>query len=191
MSTIQELADLAVKAADIQHNLDDAIASSTNAEIAAIEAVIAKVKPALKSIAGRMKIHYHSWWVGNTHTDEEVEYYSVKGVKLVNGHEYHKDSTGNSGDVVGTNVYLLVDGSLAKFEYSGHWSYWQGSSDEWEAEVTGISIEEYVRDWGGKLEDVVSILEEKFKGVIKGKAPEKTKTNLERAKKLNAIKELL
>jgi hypothetical protein len=191
MSTIQELADLAVKAAEIQHNLDEAISFSTNAEIAAITAVIEKVRPALRSIAGRMKVSYHSWWVGNTHTDNEVEYYHTKGVRLVDGHTYQKDSTGNSGSVEGTNVYLLVDGSFAKFEYSGYWSSWQGSSDKWEAEVTEISIEEYVRNWGGKLEDVVRILEEKFKGVIEGKAPEKTKKNLEHAKKLNAITELL
>lgn len=191
MPNVQELADLAVKAASIQQELDNAIQTSKDAEVEAIEAIIASVKPALRSIAGRMKVQYHSWWVGNTHTDDEVVYYHTKGVKLVDGHTYHKDGTGNSGDVRGTNVYLTVEGKLLRFMYSGYWSSWQGSSDKWEAEVEEITVGDYVVMHNGSAEELTNVLAEKFEGVINGKAPEKTKRNLERAEKLKAITTLM
>lgn len=191
MPSLENLAELATKAAAVQQSLDDAIQASTAAEVAAIEAIIASVQPALRSIACRPKVHYRSWWIGNTHTDSESESYPTKGFKLVGGRTCHEDGTGNSGDVRGSNVYLMTTGTLLKFEYSGHWSSWQGSSDEWEAEVTPLSISELVSEYCIKAEDLAAKLGEAFEGVIKGKAVEKTKRNLDRVEQLEAITTLL
>lgn len=188
MPTIQELA---AKAASIQQDLDSSIQEANEAEANAITAVIALVKPALRSISCRAKTHYRSWWVGNTHTDKEEEYHPTRVVKLVDGMTHRKDGSGNSGSTEGTNVYLTVDGKLLKFEYEGHWSSWQGSTDEWNAEVTEITVGEAVKQFKLDAEEVMKVLSGKLEEVINGKATEKAKANRTKAEKLKAIMTLM
>lgn len=185
---------LAAKAAQVaasQEELTSAIAEERAARAAVLVHAIESVRPAWRALSSR--IQSRAEWSGLA-TDRQrasEDYLPERGLYL--GYDSagpSKDAPrDNQGAYEGVDYFLLSDGRIARLEYLGEWSHWQGSSSRWEASVTYYSLQEGAEKlvavgWDARA---LSAIESALTRHVEGKAPERARAARERAARLRAL----
>ena len=148
-----------------------AIEEETSAEAALLERVVAEVRPALRALSSRIKVGYRMWWVDCT-TDDETTYSETRGVCLGDDDNrpgpYRRGSRGNDGPYEGSDLFLTSEGTWLELTYDGHWSKWQGSSQQWEAREETLTLDEVAEryDVPSLLRRLAARLEAQAKGSL-------------------------
>lgn len=194
-----QLKDLASQAQAIAEAQSQAHTEALAAEVVAINQIVETVRPGLRSVCGRFRLEESVWWVGNTHTDSNTTRSAVSGLFIARddddraGPAERKYSDGNTGYYDGSDVFLCAHGSgFYKVKYQGNWSRWQGSSSEWKAELTHMTVEQAVETFKHiTVESVIAALTKAFNAVIAGEATTRTEAYKARTAKLSAIQTLL
>lgn len=171
--------------------LDAAIDEERTAEAAVLAAAIEAARPAWNAISCRLtKRQFNTSGRNGLHPASETEYHLARGCILIN--EYIKDegTSGDSGTFHGSLLVLTAAGQLAVLNRTGHWSNWQGASNEWTSE---FSIYKDARaamdDW--ELDEALTGLAAALTKQLGGRAPDKAKAARERAERLSAIARLV
>lgn len=163
------------------------------AEIALLTRILEIVRPAVRALGTRPTVRYQL----TNHGD--VNY----GGGIVRIDEPHRERVlplncnriapsedaprANSGSYEGVDYGLEADGTIVKFVWSGSWSRWQGSTDEFEAEIFYTDVPKLLEN-----ESLNSIIEHIEHAVSKaGNRENATKKAIERADKIAAILELV
>lgn len=170
MAASDPLGDLIKKLEEIQPlaaNVVSLKASTIEEETAALNAILAKIKPILKAASHPIKTNY--FCSGQQFSKEHVEY-DHKGLILVNHFDQECTDRDTRGDYLGWQLIILADGTLHTLERAGDWSRWQGESSGWHiTEDAVIEPTEAIKRWGLKtiiegLADDLKEASEKLRG---------------------------
>jgi len=141
LDEIREAAEgLATEAADAAAGEEVVV----SAEVAALAAIIAAVRPALPVLtAGRRgKIWSVYADTGGRNGCNPVSIrraHPGRGCLVVDGYRRRCDGTGNRGTIGGHRLYLASDGFI-EATLSGEWSSWSGEWDRYETEISNPSL---------------------------------------------------
>jgi len=179
----------------------EAIQEENRAEVELLSAVIEKVRPALPALANRIRCSCRCWWVGSVRTENEEHHFAWRGLYLRDDKpgpcRENPTSDQNRGSYEGLDVFLVCSdkdnpdnvGRFALVEYEGHWSRWQGESDEWEATVEIVSAEQVLEHL--KLERIIEVLNKALTSQLEGAKTKRSKQAIERAERVRALARLL
>jgi len=188
--TLTTLATTAATVATEHQEYQAALATQNEAEAALLERIIETVKPALRALAsGIVQSYGETAGRNGCNPVSEREYFSARGVCLVDAYTSTKDATGNEGSWEGSRLYLLADGALAETDRTGTWSQWQGSWDRYTATLKTVDAGYAVRTY--HLTDMIEAINTKLAEQIKGSKAKRTKAATERASKLAALTTLV
>jgi hypothetical protein len=111
-----------------------AIAAERDVEAAILTQAIEAARPALRAIAQRIVTSERTYWPTSATTASDEQYHDVRGVCVSDGvpGPLRDHPRANRGAYQGTDLFVLVDGSLLELAYSGQWSRWQGEGSSWE-----------------------------------------------------------
>lgn len=190
---LSEIQSLAAKVAAQHEELTAANAAEESAQVQLLDAVVSAARPALRALSSQIKIRWHSWWIGTTHTNDESEYAEVRG--LVVDEEKADPSRGqptrdeNRGTFGSYNLFLAADGRWLRVDYEGQWSRWQGEGTEWTATVSELDTAAVVEQFD--VDVLVGRIADALKQQAEGKATERAKAARERAERVAAVTRLL
>lgn len=190
---LSALASLANTVAAQHSELVDAVAAERAANVALLDAVVERIRPALRALASRIKTGERTWWIGTTHTDTECTWSSDRGLYVgaadVGPERSNPGRDQNRGGYRGFDLFLTSDGRWLELAYTGGWSIWQGEETEWTAAETYVDTATVERDWGGT--DVIPRIVAALQSHADGKAPERAKAARERAERIAAVARLI
>lgn len=192
MENVEQIVSVAGVVAADHEAFEAARSEALAAEAALLDGLIERIRPALKALSSRVETSERNYWVGNTHQETDNECADWRGLHVLDekvGPGRKKDSSGNSGEYYGLDIFLATDGTFRKLQYSGSFSYWQGSTSEWESvetDLTSLDVAKF-----GLTEEVISNIAQALDKQAKGDKKAATKTTLERAEKVRAISALL
>jgi hypothetical protein len=199
--TINEITNLAEQVAKENGEFRAAIQEESKAEVALLEAVVEKVKPAFPAIANRVQCSYRSWWVGSVRTENEEHHFAWRGLYLNSDRpgpeRYNPGNDQNRGSYEGTDYFLVCSdknnpdnvGKFAAVTYSGHWSCWQGEGDEYSAECEVLSAEQVLACIDVKR--ILTAINTALNQQLEGKKTPRGKAATERAERVRALTKLL
>ena len=123
--------------------------------------------------------------------ENEFEYYDETGICLtaLKPCPDSKKTSQWSGKYVGEDWYLLKSGKVLQACYSGTWSSYADSVDEWTSETTERTVEELASEW--KTEELVEVIVERINQEANGERSKRTEQLKAKAAKLNAVLALL
>jgi len=187
---ITEIQSVATQVAAQYTETQAAFAAERDAEAALLTAAITAARPALRAISSRILEQSTTTGLATDRQREHTSYRSERGLLLAGVSRPQRDAQrDNSGSYEGCALYLLTDGTLACVVWSGHWSRWQGSSDEQESRLTALTPREAMDTWD--CADVITEIHDALAKQLAGKAAEKATAARARAAKLQAILALL
>ena len=170
-----------------------AIEAEHAAEVELLRAVIEMARPALKAIASRIESSSRWGSTGNgLYPWEEIEYCGRRGLFLdpdtTAGPTRERRGDQNRGSYVGTDLFLMTDGSILGMEYNGHWSQWQGETSGWTSEVQNIPLETLT---SREIHDAIRAIGAALQKQADGHKNKRTVAALERAAKIAAVTALI
>jgi hypothetical protein len=183
---------IAAKAAQVGSEFQTSVAARAErdkAEAELLEAVVEKVRPALRAISSRIKKSNRTWWPDNVSTASEHSHFEERGL-LVHGdaHPECDHPRANRGSYEGGGLWLLTDGTFASVVYEGSWSRWQGEGESWTAELTPLTALEVAE--GYDVDGVVAAISTAIDKQA-GSREKPIKAATERAEKVRAVTSLL
>lgn len=183
----QKIEDLGARAEQIAAayaERETAIEEAKVAEAALLEAVIARVRPALRAIGRRQIV---------CEQDGEERMTSERYVVLTSDRLYpsrlRRRLDDTSGICDGADVAITDSGKIMIAEYAGTWSQWQGGISDWEATLRVASAREVCRVW--KVDHMIARISEELAEKDAGKIAARTQAARDRAAKISAITALL
>lgn len=149
-NVVENLRALAQNVAAEHTQSVEATRAEENAAARLVETVVAAVLPSLPAICSRIETSYRLEWVDSAITDDRSTYFALRGLYLAT----EGDATGpvveHSGAsrsrYVGTNYFLLTDGSFLELDYSGRRSQWQGEGSSWDSTPRIVDAETLFRE---------------------------------------------
>ena len=187
-----DIEGLAVKAAQVSSEYEasvDAIAARNRAEAELLDALIAKVKPALRALSSRIQADERVFWPDNTRSASEKTWRAERGLCVAGDDLARYDyPRANRGSFEGTGLWLLTDGTFAKITYSGSWSRWQGEGMEWLSKLEPRAVVDVAAEYD--VGRIVSAIAEALDKQL-GTREKTVKTATERAEKVRALASLL
>lgn len=187
---VNKFAEDAAVVAALAEDYAQAIRDERAAEAAVLDSVIASVKPALRALSSRMiSSSYETSGRNGCNPVSRTEYHAPRGFVLVDDYDRDRDETGNRGQLGGTRLVVLTDGSLAVLERTGHFSHWQGEADTWESTLTPVTAVEAMDVY--KLDDCLSSIRTGLDKQLAGNASTASLSARERTDKLRAVTALL
>lgn len=185
---IENISELATKAANLHETLQTSIAVERDAEAAILTQVIDSVRPALKAICSK---HYLTCVTHWPDTIRSVAAYSnpFKGLSLTPFGPERDYPNASRGEYESKDLVLLDTGDLARIEWSGHWSSWQGERSQYTGELCMISIRESMNHW--LLSDCVTAIQTALQKYVDGNAEKVAKRAQAQAEKLQALSKLI
>lgn len=181
----QKIEDLGARAEQIAAayaEREEAKESEKAAEAALLEAVIARVRPALRALGTRQVVSEY----GGEEQKTPDRYVVLTSARL-GPSRLRKSLEDTSGVCDGADVALSETGKILIAEYSGTWSQWQGGADHWEATLRVATALEVCREW--RIDYMIARISEEIAAQHGIRA--NTKASRDRAAKLSAISALL
>ena len=185
-----DVAALAAKAArvgEIKADADAAFEASKDAEGQALAAVVAAVRPALRALCSRIpRVNRSTSGRNGCNPVSEKEWFSERGLLLVDQWEEERDYTGNEGTYGGRRLYLLDDGRFAIVDREGTWSCWQGAWSGYECSLEICSSpREVMESW--EFDECTDAISKALEAHVSGNLAKRASANRARAEKLRAI----
>ncbi|MBI2374253.1 MAG: hypothetical protein HYV07_09655 [Deltaproteobacteria bacterium] len=190
---LKSFEELATKVDEQHTDFRAAVDEELEASVRLLEAVVKTVKPALPALATRPLIGSRTWWPDSVSPSTKTDRATWRAVCLDDDKPGPSEDypRATAGSYEGSDLFLRVDGTLARLDYEGSWSRWQGSTDQWTAEETVLSPCEALGRYGaGALEEWIGRIAKACEAQLGGSKPIRTKAARERAAKLSAIVKL-
>lgn len=186
-----DIENIAAKAAQVGSEYETsqaAIAERDAAEANLLEALIERIRPALRALSSRIQSRERTWWPDNASTATETDHFSERGLCVAGGGVKRDHPRANAGSYEGTDLWLLTEGRFAEVTYSGHWSRWQGAASAWEASLTSRTTAQIAHDYD--VDEIVATISEALDKATGSREKTTTKAR-ERAEQIRAVTTLL
>ncbi len=145
--------------------------------------------PALRALCGRPRIASRATGNATERARYSEDHASWRGVRVVGSGPEEDCPRDNAGAYEGSDLFLREDGSFVTLDYSGRWSRWQGASNEWEAEESGLTLAQVARRYDA--EDIVSAIEAALRRYVEGNATKRAEQLRAKADRLAAVAKLV
>lgn len=203
---IKQIETLAKIVTEQAETLAKAAAENEAAETALMEHVVGKLRPALRALSSRIQTEENVESEDPDGPTREDRYYHLRGIYIPlsrpNGRERWLSSgpveqrEGRNGGVddtagpyVGTDLFLMEDGSWLELAYRGRWSRWQGAVSWWTATPRRMTLTDVVAEYN--VPDVLGGLLVRLEGYVKGNATTRAQKLADNAAKIRAMLALL
>lgn len=188
-----EIGNLSDLATAIAADAAAAHAAQRAAEVALIEAVLAKLPAAaLNAIGTRPQVRYVLRHVGTKHADTTRDHAVWRGLHIdyegAVGPSCVGDGCDTHGTYVGGDLFLTAEG-FRVLDYTGAWSNWQGQTSSWESTDEAVTVVRAVELAGA--EAIVECIASALRRYIDGGAKKTAAAAQARAAKLTALAALL